>query len=414
MDSAAELLLILGCLVASAFFSGSETALLRLGRHQIEEDLAGRHGLPALAARELVSHTGKLLVTILLGNNVVNILAAAVASAVAVRALGEQRGLVASTAILTLVVLVFCEILPKAVAARSPRRASYAVALPLYIIHRLLAPMHWLFERGIDPIVRRISGDDEGGPAGSNELLEMARKMTTAPPSASPAGILGNTAHAVERTVVEVMTARTGIFSADVLTPPAELFDLMLDDRHTRVPVWKDSVDTVLGLVHFKDLAAVVRSAGTDLAAIVRPILRVPEGKPILDLLAEMQREAVNMALVKDEFGTTIGLVTLEDILEELVGELREELDQIRRVSDEAYAADGSVTVLDFNRVSGWSLPAAIGQSLGGVAFTALGRAPEVGDRVQVGGYALIVTRSEGTHIQEVRVEDLGPTGSAE
>lgn len=413
MDAASELLLILVCLILSAFFSGSETALLRLGKHQIEADIAGTHGLPALAARNLVEHTGKLLVTILLGNNVVNILAAAVASSLAIRLLGEQRGLLVSTIALTVVVLVFCEILPKAVAARSPRRASYAVALPLYVIHKVLRPIHWIFERGIDPLVRAISGgDEEGGPAGSDELLELARRMTTQAPSASPVGILGNTAHAVERTVEEVMTPRTAIFAASRTTSPADLLDLMLAERHTRVPIWEDSIDDVVGLVHFKDLAGLVRGAGSEIDPIIRPVLRVPERKPILELLAEMQREASNLALVKDEFGLTVGLVTQEDVLEELVGELRdefdaEELEQIRRISETSYEVAGEVTVLDFNRVSGWTVDGMEAQSLGGVVFNALGRVPGPGDRVEVQGHAFTVLSCSGTHIHHIRVEQL-------
>jgi len=410
LDAVSELLIIFTCLVCSAFFSGSETALLRLGRDQIDQDIDGEHGLPALAARDLVANTGNLLVTILLGNNIVNILAAAVASTLAVRALGEQRGLVVSTVALTLVVLVFCEILPKAIAARNPRRASYTVALPLYLIHRLLKPVHWGFTRFIDPVVRRISGAEEGGASRADDLLELARKMTAQTPSASPVGILGSTAQAVERRVAEVMTPRTEIYSADAKTPVSELLDLMLEQRYTRVPLWTESIDNIEGFVHFKELTGLVRSGGTDLGEIMHSVLRVPERKPILELLADMQREAVNIALVKDEYGITVGLITQEDILEELVGELRdefdhEELEEVRSVSDGVYEAAGGVTVLDFNRKSGWTVPGRKGQSLGGVAFSALGRAPKTGDQVVVDGYTLSVLKVAGTHIQQVRVE---------
>ncbi len=412
MDAASELSLILICLLLSAFFSGSETALLRLRIQQLDADISrGDRGLAALAARDLIGHTGKLLVTILLGNNVVNILAASVAASLAVRTLGEERGLIASTVILTLLVLVFCEILPKAVAARNPRRAAYAVALPLYLIHRILRPVHWVFEKGIDPLVHRIAGAADHGSGGTEELLELARKIKSeAQAASSPIGILGNAARAVGRTVSEVMTPRTAIFAAPIDTPPEELLEWMLEERYTRIPVWRGTIDTIAGFVHFKDLVSLVRGGGTTIEGLILPVLRVPESRSIYDMLADMQRDSVSVAIVKDEYGTTVGLVTQEDILEELVGELRDEFDgeehdEIRREDGGAFVVRGEVSVLDFNRASGWDVPGARGDSVGAVVFDALGREPDQGDRVQVGAFVLVVVRCEGTHIQSVRVE---------
>ena len=414
MDAVSELLIIFVCLILSGFFSGSETALLRLRAHQLDLDISsGKQGLAALAARDLIAHTGKLLVTILLGNNVVNILAASTAAALAVRTLGEERGLVASTVILTVLVLVFCEILPKAVAARNPRRASYAVAVPLYLIHGLLRPVHWVFERGVDPLVRRIAGEAEAGVGGSEELLELARKVRSgAQPASSPIGILGNAARAVERTVAEVMTPRSAIFAAPLDTPPEELLERMLEERYTRIPVWRESIDAIAGFVHFKDLVALVRDGGTTVEGVVLPVLRIPESKPVYDMLADMQRESISIAMVKDEFGITVGLVTQEDILEELVGELRDEFDgeesqDINLVPGGAYIVKGGVSVLDFGRASGWSLAGGPGDTLGGLVFDALGCEPEQGDRVRAGAFELVVLRCEGTHIQSVRVEQV-------
>ena len=421
MDTVSELLLIFVCLLFSGFFSGSETALLRLRTHQLDVDISsGKHGLAALAARDLIGNTGKLLVTILLGNNVVNILAASTAAALAVRTLGEERGLVASTVILTVLVLVVCEILPKAVAARNPRRAAYAVALPLYLVHGLLRPVHWLFERGVDPLVRRIAGEAEHGGGGSEELLELARKVRSEPQAASsPIGILGNAARAVERTVAEVMTPRTAIFAAPLDTPPEELLERMLEERYTRIPLWRESIDSIAGFLHFKDLVALVREGGTSVAGAVLPVLRVPESKPVYGMLADMQRESISIAMVKDEFGITVGLVTQEDILEELVGELRDEFDgdehqDIGLEAEGVYVVRGGVSVLDFNRASGWRLPGARGDSLGGLVFDALGREPAQGDKVRVGSFELVVLRSRGTHIQSVRVEQVPEPDAAE
>ncbi len=409
MTASTEILLIFICLLLSAFFSGSETALLRMRAHQMQSDLDSSNALSALAAKRLLQSTSKLLVTILLGNNITNILAATIASALAVEALGPERGIVVSTVVLTVFVLVFCEVLPKAVAAQNPRRVSYAVALPLYLIHRLARPLHWLFDRVIDPVVRRLANPSDERGSGEEEVLELARKLRADPRQGTAAGLLGNVARAVDRTVVEVMTPRTEIVSVDRDIAPKDLLDVMLGDRYTRLPVHKGSIDDMIGFVHFKDVVGLTRAGGTDLSEILKPLAQVPERKPILDILAVMQRDAVPLAVIKDEFGVTVGLVSQEDVLEEFVGEIRDEfddaeLDLIRRLSKDRYAVRGSTSVLDFNRTTGWTLKGEPGETVGGLAFNALGKAPTRGDKVVVDGHELIVTACKGTHIKEVRI----------
>jgi putative hemolysin len=408
MTPTTEILAIVGCLVASAFFSGSETALLRMRGYQMDADIDSPHALSALAAKRLVGSTGELLVTILLGNNVTNIFAAAIASALAVRALGEEGGVIVSTIILTVVVLIFCEVIPKAVAARNPRRVSYSVALPLYLVHRLASPIHWVFHRWLDPLVRRIAGrpEEEGN---AEEVLELARRLCSEGRPGSAARLLGRVASAVDRTVGEVMTPRPEVFAVPLETAAESLLERMLTDRYTRVLVFRGSIDSVEGFVHFKDLVTLERSGDRDLSTIIKPVARVPESKPILDILAVMQRDAAPLAVVKDEFGITVGLVTQEDVLEEFVGEIRDEFDgaelqHIRQVTGEQFVARGSTSVLDFNRRSGWAVTATAGETLGGLVFDALGSAPERGDRVVVEDYEVIVTACQGTYIQEVSV----------
>ena len=179
MTVGTELTAIFLCLVLSAFFSGSETALLRMRAHQMDADIDSPNALSALAAKRLVGSTSKLLVTILLGNNVTNIFAAALASAVAVRLLGEERGVIVAGILLTAIVLVFCEVLPKAVAASNPRRVSYFVALPLYLVHRIAQPAHYLFDRVLFPLVRKLADTTEEDALGDAEVLELARKLSS-------------------------------------------------------------------------------------------------------------------------------------------------------------------------------------------------------------------------------------------
>jgi len=413
MEPVSLVTLVLVCLLLSAFFSGSETALLRIARHDVDEEVKAARGPAALAVRNLLSHTSRLLVTLLLGNNLVNILAASAASALAIHWLGDGIGIAVSTVVMTVVVLIFCEVLPKAAAAGHPRRVAFTVALPIYALHQVLRPVHLLFDRIVEPVVRRVGG--RAGGVGDSEaasaeaVLRLARLARNGKQDGTPLAIIGAAAGAAEMTVGEIMVPRAEILAFPAETPPADLLERILEERYTRVPIFDDSIDRVLGVVHLKDLIQLVRGGGTDLRGILKPVIRVPERKPILRLLTEMQRGFVHLALVKDEFGLTQGIVTQEDILEEIVGEIRdefdrEELQKITLVPDGAYQALGRVKVLDFNRETGWDVPAERGDSLGGLVFNTLGHAPRQGEVVEVPGYPITVLGVSGSRITRVSV----------
>lgn len=410
MESLNELLVILGCFILSAFFSGSETALLRLRPSEVEREVRSARGPAAPAVRELLRSTSRLLVTILLGNNLVNLLAASVASALAVAALGEETGILVATLVLTVTVLVFCEVLPKAVAARNPQRFAHAIALPLYLVHQCLRPVHAAYDHWLEPLVQRVSGgaaSRESIPP--DEVLRIATRAGRGQPQGTPFAIIAAAADAGDTLVHEIMVPSSEVVAYPIDTPPAELLERFLEERYTRAPLYRESIDRFEGTVHLKDLVKLVREGGGDLRDILKPVLRVPEGKRILDLLAEMQRAFVHMAVVKDEFGNTEGIVTQEDILEELVGEIRdefdsEELETIRPSGENGYQAMGRLHVMDFNRRTGWKVPAERGETLAGLTFNVLARAPRKGDIAHVEGYDIGVIDVSGTRITRVLI----------
>jgi len=406
--------LILACLLFSALFSGSETALLRMREPDIEGDIREGRSPSAVAVRDLLSSTSRLLVTLLLGNNLANILGAGAASALAMHYLGEGRGLFVSTVLMTVVVLIFCEVLPKAVAAAHPKRIAYAVALPIYLAHQLLRPVHALFDRLVEPVVGWVAGGAETAPHSSEEVLRLARQIRTGPPDGSALAIMGAAAGAEAMTAGEIMVPRTEILAFPVDMELSEMLERMLEERYTRAPIYEGDIDHIIGVIHFKDLVKAHREGRRDVHGILKPVLRIPERKPILELLADMQRAFVHVAVVKDEFGVTLGLVTQEDILEEIVGEIRDEFDReelqaIRRLENGSYLALGRIKVLDFNRATGWDLEAAPGDTLSGLIFNTLGRSPRKGDVVRVGRYELAVVDLSGTRITRVRVDRLPP-----
>ena len=411
MSIVGAVLIIIACLAASAFFSGSETALFRLRSHDLDGDDKEAIGPADAAVRDLTASSSRLLVTILLGNNVVNILGASVASGLAIHFLGVELGIPVATFVMTSLVLVLCEILPKAVAARHPRGVSRTVGLPLYIFHQMLRPIHGLFDRVIEPLVHRITGGmDSNQSLGSEEVLRLAREaMQDVDDVGSPLAIMGATSNAAEMDVSEIMVPRTEIEAYPTDTPVSDLIEKMLEGRYTRVPIYEDTIDHVLGVIHLKDLIKLARADGKELFGILKPVLRVPERKPILRLLTEMQRAFCHVALVKDEFGVTQGLVTQEDILEEIVGEIRDEFDSeellmIRKLRDGSYEVLGRIKVLDFNRETGWQVPAEKGDTIGGLIFNTLERAPRNGEWVDLPGYRLECTDVSGSRITRVRI----------
>jgi putative hemolysin len=417
-------LVIVCCsLVVSAFFSGSETALFRLRSHQIEKEVESARGPAGVAVRDLLSSSSRLLVTILLGNNVANILGASAAAALSINLFGPRLGIVISTGVMTVLVLVFCEVLPKAVAARHPLKVARGVGLPLYLFHAFLRPVHTGFDKLIEPVVRRIatsSGGDPDAPHSTEDILRIARDLREGKELGSPVAIIGATSEAAEMDVTEIMVQRTEIVAFPVETPPAELLEKILDERYTRVAIYETSIDNVLGVTHLKDVIRLVRDNGGDVRGILKPILRVPERKPILRLLADMQRSFCHVALVKDEFGVTLGLVTQEDILEEIVGEIRDEFDfeellTIRKLGDDSYEVLGRVSVLDFNRETGWKVGGEKGDTLAGLFFNTLGRSPRRGEAVTLQGYELVCVDVSGSRITRLRVvqtpEEAAPEG---
>ena len=413
MDVVTGILLILLCLALSAFFSTSETALLRMKEHEIEADIREARGPSAFAIRDLLNSTSRMLVTILLANCLVNILAPSVATALAVHWLGDQKGILVSTAVMTLLILVVGEVLPKAFAAAHPRRVSHAVALPLYLLHRALWPVHALFDSIIEPFVRLVAGSAGEGERLTTveDVVRLARAASASQPDAQPLEIIGATAGAAEMTVKDIMVPRAEIVSFSVDINPAELLQKVMDERYTRVPIYEGSIDAIVGVAHLKDLVKLQSAGGGDLHSILKPVLRVPERKPILRLLADMQRNFVHMAVVKDEFGVTLGIVTQEDILEEIVGEIRDEFDReelltIRELPDGSYQALGRLKVADFNRETDWDVPAQRGDTLAGLVWNALGRAPRKDDMVRVPGYEFTVADISGTRITQVRVKE--------
>ena len=241
-------------------------------------------------------------------------------------------------------------------------------------------------------------------------MFRLARRLeTNAHGASSPESLVASAARLSDMRAADVMVPKSRIFSLPLSTPVDVALDEILANRFTRVPVHRSDIDKVTGTVHLRDLVELNKQGGTDLETIVKPVLRVPARTSLMDLLKTMQRRSIHLCVVKDEFNHTLGLVTLEDVLEELVGEIRDEFDAeelsvVTRLRDDCWEADADTLVLDMNRQSGWAIEADKGERIGGLMYNGLGRTLKSGDVLDVGSYYLEAIAFDSGRLVRVRV----------
>ena len=415
MDVFVYFILVVMCLILSGFFSGSETALLRISKEKIDEEIEKGSRLSVMAAKELIKTPAKLLVTILLGNNVVNILGASCASALGVYYFGPQNGLIISTAAMTFFVLVFSEILPKSVAAKNPEKVGFLFALPLYLVHKISFPIHLAYEKTIEPLVKMIAGQSVNSNqtmSTAESIMKLAEGLKLRKNDGTPLPIIGSAAAAGSLFAEDILISRSEMFAIETNTSIKEAEKLLAESRFTRAIVYKESLDNVLGTLHLKDIVRLNNKAGeqvVNLESLVNPVLFVPGKMPILAVLPRMQTRLIHTAIVQDAFGVTKGMITQEDILEEIVGEIRDEFDKdelkrILKVSSNKFQVLGNVSLHDFSKETGWQLPGVKGESISEILFTELGRAPKKDDLVTFEDYLFKVQEVSGKRIARIEI----------
>ena len=416
------------CLLAmSAFFSGSETALTAASRAKLRSQ-ADRGIGGADRALRITEDNERLIGSVLLGNNIVNILSASLATALFTALFGDG-GVAVATLVMTALVLVFAEVLPKTYAISNPETAAARVAPVIAVVVRLFAPvvdvvraLVRLILRGfgvnIDPESRILSGHEEiqgaialGHTEGGVQKEDRDRLLGALD--------LG------ERTVEEIMLHRSGIEMVDVAAAPEAILDQCLASRHTRLPIFDGEPENIIGVIHAKDLLravdALVRGAGGDLGRLsdfdLRAVMKrpyfVPETTTLDDQLRQFLRLHTHFALVVDEYGALQGLITLEDILEEIVGEITDEYDepdkpQLEPDAAGVYAVDGQMTIRDLNRATDWNLPDEEANTVAGLVIHEAQTIPTVGQVFSFHGFRFEVAGREANRITKLRIRPLG------
>lgn len=402
-------------LVLSAFFSSSETALTAASRPRLHL-LEAKGNRRAKLANKLRSEQDSMIGTILLGNNLVNILASALATSVLISLFGET-GVVYATLAMTLLVLIFGEILPKTYAFRHADKLALTIAPTFLVLVRLLGPVMSAIQYVIHGVQRifgvKIDGNQEWS-ATVEELrgaIEMHRGRGAM--ARHERAMLHSILDLADVDVEMVMQHRRDIFMIDASLPTSQIVEDALDSPFTRIPLWRDSPDNIVGVMHAKAMLREVHAHTGDLNAldidkIATPPWFIPESTTLLDQLHAFRRRREHFALVVDEYGALMGVVTLEDILEEIVGDISDEHDVapigVRPQRDGSYLVSGGVTVRDLNRRFGWDLPDQEAATIAGLVIHESKVIPQVGQIFHFHGFRFQIGRRQRNRITSIRM----------
>ena len=410
---------ILLLLVLSAFFSGSETALTAVSRARMHAlELEGNQR--ARAVNNLLASPERIIGTVLLGNNLVNILASALTTSLLISLFGEF-GVAYATVIMTALVVIFAEVLPKTYALAFSDRISLSVAPVMGVLIVVLKPLTIT----VGFIVRQIlkltpsTVDEEANILAAHEEIRGTIELQTKEGTVArhDADMLGGVLDLRDLQVADIMVHRTKMETMNADDPPQDIVDELLKNQYTRVPIWKDEPENIVGVLHTKDLFSALGHAGWDVTKIdvmrlaVEPWF-VPDTTGLKDQLNHFLKRKAQLALVVDEYGEVQGLITLEDILEEIVGQIADEHDihevQIRLQPDGTVNVDGTVAIRDLNRQMDWNLPDEEATTIAGLVIHEAQTIPEPGQAFTFYGYRFEILRKSRNKITALRVNPVG------
>jgi len=409
-----SILAVIALLGFSAFFSGSETALTAASRARTHRQ-AREGDKRAIRLEKLTADRERLLGSILLGNNLVNILASALATSVFIKLVGEA-GVAYATLVMTLLVLIFAEVLPKTYAISNPDRMALVVAPFVNIFVQSFSPVVRLVRRIVRGTLSMFGIDL----AGRDDVLSVREEIRGAIDlGASEGGIrkahrdmLGSILDLDEITLEDVMIHRKSMALLDIAEPPEKIVDQVIESPFTRLPVYEGDTENIIGVIHAKDVLRALRDKRTPAEIDIRSIMSeawfVPETTTLREQLSAFLSRRAHFALVVDEYGALQGLVTLEDILEEIVGDISDEFDQaligIKSLGEGWVLVDGTLSIRDLNRRFDWSLPDEEAITIAGLLIYASESIPIVGQRFTFHGFDFEVAGRRRNQITQIKL----------
>lgn len=417
---------IVGLLMLSAFFSGSETALTAASRGKLRRR-ADQGNIGASRALKITEDNERLIGSVLLGNNLVNILATSLATALFTRMFGDN-GVAMATLVMTLLVLIFAEVLPKTYAISNAETAAARVSRPIAIIVTLFAPFVSMVRALVRAILRLFGVQTDP----TSPILAVREEIAGAISLGHSEGVVEKedrdrilgALDLGERTVEEIMLHRSNIEMVDVTMSPENILRQCLRSRYTRLPIYQDEPENIVGVIHAKGLLQAIDNitSGTDASKnpfqdinildIASLPYFVPETTTLDDQMRQFLRQRTHFALVVDEYGSLQGLITLEDILEEIVGEITDEFDPdeespVERTDDGQYLVDGATTIRDLNRATEWDLPDEEAITVAGLVIHEAQIIPNTGQVFSFHNFRFEVIGKEKNRITKLKIRPL-------
>ncbi|MFG6567243.1 HlyC/CorC family transporter [Sulfitobacter sp. 1A13679] len=418
--------IILFLLVLSGFFSGSETALTAASRGKLRAQ-ADKGASGAIRALKITEDNERLIGSVLLGNNLVNILAASMATALFTRLFGES-GVALATLVMTLLVLVFAEVLPKTYAITNAETAAALVSRPISIVVLVFSPVVTAVRYFVRGVLRLFGVQIDP----DSNILAVREEIAGALQLGHSEGVVEKedrdrilgALDLRERAVEEVMLHRSGIEMIDADSDPTDIMEKCLQSNHTRLPVFRDDPENIIGVIHAKDLLRAMYKLiggpkgdaaalnGFNVADVVMKPYFVPETSTLDEQMRQFLRRRTHFALVVDEYGSLQGLITLEDILEEIVGEITDEFDPdadhpLKQSDDGHLMVEGAMTIRDLNRATDWSLPDDEANTVAGLVIHEAQMIPTVGQVFSFHNFRFEVIERDGNRITQLKIRPL-------
>ncbi|TXL19732.1 magnesium/cobalt efflux protein [Methylococcaceae bacterium HT2] len=398
-------------LLLSAFFSSSETALMTLNRYRLQH-LVKQGNRSAKKAQRLLKRPDRLLGLILLGNNFVNILASSLATIIGMRLMGNE-GIALAAGILTLVVLIFSEVAPKTLAALKPELIAFPASWIYTPLLKLCYPLVWfvnLIANGLLRIFGVKASDHNETTLNKDELKSIVAETDSIMPDRYKNILLG-IIDLESATVEDIMTPRNEIIGINIEDPIEEIIHQLKNSQHTRIPIYKVSIDRVIGFLHLRTiLTQLLNSENFSKQDITNNLITpffIPETTPLHKQLQSFKVDKMRIGLVVDEYGDVQGLVSMDDLLQGIVGEIMTEDADVKKYADGSYLVDGSVTVRELNRITHWNLPTEGPKTINGLIIEFLETIPQTGTSLQLHDHQLEVISRNKHAITQVKFSPL-------
>lgn len=404
-----SLIIIIVCIVMSAYFSATETAFSSLNKIRIK-NTAEKGNKKAALVMKLSESYDSLLSTILIGNNIVNILSASLATVLFVKILGDEAGTSVSTAVTTVIVLIFGEVSPKSIAKESPEKFAMFSAPLLRVLVFLLTPFNFLFKQWKKFLSLIIKSEEDGGIT-EEELLSIVEEAEEdGGINEQESMIIQNAIDFTEQEAIDVLTPRIDITGVSTTATKEEIAKIFTETAYSRLPMYEETLDHIIGIIYHKDFYNYVYNTDKDISEIVKPVIFIPKSKKIGVLLKELQQKKSHIAVVLDEYGGTVGIITLEDILEELVGEIWDEHDEVSQdieVKSEKECLVSGNTNLEkvFEVLSLESDEEHIkALTVNGWLMDILGRVPKENDSITYKDFTITVLEMDENRVEKVQI----------